>query len=265
MMIRCAVCCAFLLAFTTHAWSAASTPTEKRSKTARKSPHKLPSKTVAKAPRKPLLKAASRAVQRPGARAQKTVHRTSFTRNVAPAYASSHPLHGKTEVLTCRNGTEDRHARIAVVLVGGKADSFAYYSKWKPRTCSIHLQRDHDSYSRWTDKGNVTNVSFEHGLFLIEHGKGEYRFVFRDVDRNRFCGMDGTINGTLILRKGSERCELTGIMEEGVPLGQANAQREQPAAQAATPESPRQPAPVRQAAQPFRSSPQSVFPSSASE
>jgi hypothetical protein len=263
MMIRCAVCCAFLLAFTTHAWSAANAPTEKTSKTARNAYHKPPSKSVAKVPRKPLAKAAVHTAHRPGARAP--VHKISWTRNVAPAHASSHPLQGKTEILTCRNGTEDRHARIGVVLVGGKADSFAYYSKWKPRTCSIHLQRDRDSYSRWTDKGNVTNVSFEHGLFLIEHGKGEYRFVFRDVDRNRFCGMDGTINGTLILRKGSEHCELTGIMEEGVPLGQANAHQPQPAALAATPESARERAPVKQAAQPFRSSPQSVFPSSASE
>jgi hypothetical protein len=209
MMIRCAVCCAFLLTFTTGAWSAANAVTEKTSKTA--------------------------------------------------------PLQGETEILTCRNGTEDRHARIGVVLVGGKADSFAYYSKWKPRTCSIHLQRHRDSDSRWTDNGNVTNVSMQHGLFLIEHGKGEYRFVFRDIDRQRFCGMAGKINGTLIVRKGSERCELTGIMEEGVPLGQANTYREQPPAVAAAPESAREPAPVKQATRPFRSSPQSVFPSSASE
>ena len=40
----------------------------------------------------------------------------------------------KREMLACRLGTEDRHARIAVVLVGGKMNEFAYYSKWKPRT-----------------------------------------------------------------------------------------------------------------------------------
>ena len=129
--------------------------------------------------------------------------------------------HHATEVLTCRNGTEDRHARIAVVLVGGKADSFAYYSKWKPRTCSIYLQRKHDAFSRWRDKGAVTMVDTDRGAFLIEHGKGEYRIVFRNIDRQRYCGMDGLINGTLTIRRGSERCELAGIMEEGVPLGQA--------------------------------------------
>jgi hypothetical protein len=140
-------------------------------------------------------------------------------------------LRGPTETLTCRDGSEDRHARIGVVLIGGKVDSFAYYSKWKPRTCSIYLQRSRDPYSKWVDKGAVTNVNLERGSFTIEHHKGEYRFVFRDIDRERYCGMDGTINGTLTIRKGSERCELAGVMEEGVPLGQAYAhvqQRQQP-------------------------------------
>ena len=144
---------------------------------------------------------------------------------------------GRTETLACKLGTEDRHARIAVVVIKGKTDSFAYYSKWKPRTCSIYLQRNRDGYSRWTDKGSVTSVQLERGAFLIEHKLGEYRFVFRDIDRERYCGMDGTINGTLTIRKGSERCELTGIMEEGVPLGQAYAHVEQsvqPAPQSAT-------------------------------
>ncbi len=103
----------------------------------------------------------------------------------------------KTETLACRLGTEDRHARIAVVLVGGKTDSFAYYSKWKPRTCSIYLQRSRDMYSKWADNGNLTTVSLERGAFLIEHKKNEYHFIFRDIDRERYCGMDGTINGGL--------------------------------------------------------------------
>lgn len=279
MMIRCAVCCAALLAFTASAWSAATPVAEKTSKTARKAAHKPPAKPIAKAPRKPpskpigkaprkFSKAATRVTHKPGAHTQKTVHKPSLSRNPLPAL--SPVLRGKTEILTCRNGTEDRHARIAVVLVGGRTDSFAYYSKWKPRTCSIHLQRQRDAYSKWSDKGSVTNVSLENGLFLIEHGKGEYRFVFRDIDRERYCGMDGTLNGTLTIRKGSERCELTGIMEEGVPLGQAYAHLDQlpaPAAgqeiapQAATMREP----PVRPAGQPSRRPPPSVFPSSASE
>ena len=110
------------------------------------------------------------------------------------ASAGPQRLKGKQETLACRLGTEDRHARIAVVLIGGKTDSFAYYSKWKPRTCSIYLQRYRDSYSKWADNGAITTVDLERGAFLIEHKKGEYRFVFRDIDRERYCGMDGAIN-----------------------------------------------------------------------
>ena len=150
-----------------------------------------------------------------------------------PHAKAAAPLRGPSETLTCRNGTEDRHARIGVVLIGGKVDSFAYYSKWKPRTCSIYLQRSRDPYSRWTDQGNVTTVNLERGLFTIEQKKGEYRFVFRDIDRERYCGMDGTINGTLTIRKGSDSCELVGVMEEGVALGQAYAHIQQQAPQGA--------------------------------
>jgi hypothetical protein len=131
----------------------------------------------------------------------------------------------KSETLTCRLGTEDRHARIAVVLVGGKTEEFAYYSKWKPRTCSIYLQRNRDK-SKWSDKGNVTTVNVDRGSVLIEHKKGEYHFVFRDIDRQRYCGMDGQINGSLTIRKDSEQCQLAGIMDEGTPLGQAWAKRD---------------------------------------
>lgn len=127
---------------------------------------------------------------------------------------------GKSETLACRLGTEDRHARIAVVIRSGKTDSFAYYSKWKPRTCSIYLQRDRDPFSKWADSGHITTVNLERGAFLIEHRPGEYHFIFRDVDRERYCGMDGYINGSLTIRRGSEECILGGdIMLEGTPLG----------------------------------------------
>ncbi len=132
---------------------------------------------------------------------------------------------GRTETLACRLGTEDRHARIAVVVIKGKTDSFAYYSKWKPRTCSIYLQRNRDTYSKWADSGDVTTVNLEKGAFLIEHKSkpGEYHFIFRDIDRERYCGMDGVINGSLTIKRGKDQCVLDGdIMVEGTPLGEAN-------------------------------------------
>ena len=142
---------------------------------------------------------------------------------VAAAQPAAKRLTGKSETLACRLGTEDRHARIAVVTIGGKTDSFAYYSKWKPRTCSIYLQRNRDTYSKWADSGNITTVNLERGAFLIEHKPGEYHFIFRDIDRERYCGMDGVINGSLIIRRGSDECKLEGdIMVEGTPLGEAN-------------------------------------------
>jgi hypothetical protein len=242
---------------------------KKAHKQAHKRAHKPPTKPLVKASKKPLPKAAARKVQKPVVRTQKTIHKTSLNRNLAranaPAHAPAPAPHGKTEILTCRDGTEDRHARIGVVLVGGRTDSFAYYSKWKPRTCSIYLQRQRDPYSRWTDKGAVTNVSVERGLVQIEHGKGEYRFVFRDIDRERYCGMDGMINGTLTIRKGSERCVVSGIMEEGTPLGQAYVQLEQSTALATLPpESPSEAPPVQYAAQPSRSPPSRNPPSRSS-
>src|SRR3954463_10038928 len=105
------------------------------------------------------------------------------TKHKTEAHPASKGLRGKHETLACRLGTEDRHARIAVVVVKGKTDSFAYYSKWKPRTCSIYLQRNRDMYSKWADNGNMTTVNLDKGAFLIEHRPGEYHFIFRDIDR----------------------------------------------------------------------------------
>ncbi len=224
-----------------------------------KSSHKAASKTVAKPAWKPAsangLRPPSQSVPRAASAADpEDIARAHKAALKTPALASP-VLHGKSERLTCFDGTEDRHARIGVELVGGKVDGFSYYSKWKPRTCSIFLQRNRDGHSVWVDKGTVTNVSLDRGLFLIEHGKGEYRFVFRDVDRERYCGMEGTINGTLTLRKGSESCEVTGIMEEGVPLGQAyaNAEQKPPAAVAASAAEPTPP-PKQTAQRPARKS-----------
>ncbi len=120
----------------------------------------------------------------------------------------------KIEKLACRLGTEDEHARIAVLLADGKVDNFAYYSKWKPRTCSMDVKRD-DAFSRWVDTGNTTVVTLveEKGAFLIDHGPGRYHFIFRDIDRMRYCGMEGKVNGTLTIYKGKPQCEVSGVMD----------------------------------------------------
>jgi hypothetical protein len=109
-------------------------------------------------------------------------------------------------------GTEDKHARIAVELKGGTVDNFAYYSKWKPRTCSVHVSRG-DAYSKWQDYGNHTTVTTENGTFLIEHARSEVQFMFRDVDRMFYCGMEGKIRGSLTVRRGKRECVLEGVMD----------------------------------------------------
>jgi hypothetical protein len=122
------------------------------------------------------------------------------------------PAPKKLERLACMLGTEDKHARIAVELKGGTVDNFAYYSKWKPRTCSVHVSRG-DAYSKWQDYGNHTTVTTENGTFLIEHARSEVQFMFRDVDRMFYCGMEGKIRGSLTVRRGKRECVLEGVMD----------------------------------------------------
>lgn len=225
MLTRLALYCAVLMTFIPLTWAADTSAPKKAVRP--------PAKTAAKGGMKETSKAASKRGRKTTAKAAPKLTKTApskLKRAYAPASEPRRASRGKRETLTCREGTEDRHARLGVVLIGGKIDSFAYYSKWKPRTCSIYLKRNRDPYSKWVDKGSVTNVKLERGLFLLEHKKDEYRFVFREIDRERYCGMDGEINGTLTIRKGSERCTLAGIMEEGMALGEEFAHAEPAAA-----------------------------------
>jgi hypothetical protein len=126
------------------------------------------------------------------------------------------PAAQKIEKLACVLGTEDSHARIAVEVLNGRVNRFAYYSKWKPRTCSVEVSRG-DAYSSWADHGSTTAVLLmeEMGLFWIDHGHGRYHFTFSDIDRMRYCGMGGKINGYLTIRRANPKCDLDGLMENG--------------------------------------------------
>jgi hypothetical protein len=142
----------------------------------------------------------------------------------------------KLEKLTCMRGTEDEHARIAVEVLAGRVQSFAYYSKKKPRTCSVHIQRD-DAYSSWSDEGRFSKVTTENGDFLIENRPKDVKFLFRDVDRMHYCGMEiGKINGTLIVARGKKECVIESLMDahqeepdsEPQPRSQDTAEQKQP-------------------------------------
>lgn len=123
------------------------------------------------------------------------------------------PAPKKVERLTCMLGTDERQARVAVEIIGGRLQSFAYYSKRKPRTCSVHLQRD-EAYSKWQDEGRFTKVTTENGDFLFEDRRKDVHFLFRDVDRMAYCGMDiGKINGSLTLIRGKKECVVDRLMD----------------------------------------------------
>ena len=132
----------------------------------------------------------------------------------APAVAAvKRPARGPIEKYDCKIGTEDQHARIAVLAQGGEVQSVAYYSKWKPRTCSVHLQRG-DAYSKWHNAGDATTITTEHGDFLIQTSRGEYQMFFREVDRMHYCGMMGKLNGSMTVTRGPKlECSVVGIMD----------------------------------------------------
>jgi hypothetical protein len=120
----------------------------------------------------------------------------------------------RIERLSCVSGDEDHHARIGVELINGKVSYFAFYSKSKPRACSIEVKRG-GAYNRWEEDGATSKVTLVDGkgFFLIDGKQGIYRFEFRDIDRERYCGMDGKINGSLTVMRGKRDCIVKGIME----------------------------------------------------
>jgi hypothetical protein len=60
------------------------------------------------------------------------------------------------------------------------------------------------------------------------------KFLFRDIDRERFCGMPGKITGSLTVTRGRAQCELEGVMDEYVMEPAPDGVTESPAPAAAT-------------------------------
>ena len=140
-------------------------------------------------------------------------------KKAAKAHPAKAKARAKVERIDCMVGTEDRQARIAIEAIGGMIQNFAYYGKTKPRTCSMDVKRG-DAYSKWEDSGNHTVVTLfdETGAFLIDHDPGRYHFIFRDIDRMRYCGMDGKMNGslTVVNSKNKYTCTVDRVEIEGL-------------------------------------------------
>lgn len=126
-------------------------------------------------------------------------------------------LDGELERIDCKVGSEDLHARMALEARGGQVAGFAYYSKWRPRTCSLDMQRA-DPMTKWrlTEDG-ATRVQTPHGSFLIRALPGAYEVEFVDVERQPFCGMDGHTNGKMTVKRRSSKpqCSVAGLLDRG--------------------------------------------------
>jgi hypothetical protein len=124
------------------------------------------------------------------------------------------PLQGATERIDCTNGVEDLHARMALEARGGRIASFAYYSKWKPRTCAFDFARTTPGTKWRLTPDGATRVHTPEGRFLIRTQPDAYVFEFEQVQRGRYCGMSGEINGTMTIKRGPPRdCSVAGIMD----------------------------------------------------
>lgn len=124
-------------------------------------------------------------------------------------------LQGTLERIDCTSGEENLHARMALEAMGGQVTSFAYYSKWKPRTCALDFDRA-DPKVKWrlTSDG-ATRVQTPQGNFLIRTRTDAYTFEFQRVSRQKFCGMLGHINGTMTILRGRQppACAVSGILD----------------------------------------------------
>ncbi len=136
-------------------------------------------------------------------------------------------LAGEIERIDCKSGIEDLHARMAVEARGGQVASFAYYSKWRPRTCSLEMKRDAPETKWRLTPDGATRVQTPHGMFLIRVEADAYVFEFVEVERRRFCGMDGETNGTMRIKRraGIPQCSVAGLLDrddEPLPLRAAD-------------------------------------------
>lgn len=124
-------------------------------------------------------------------------------------------LIGKVEQIDCKTGVEDLHARMAIEARGGQVASFAFYSKRKPRTCSLDVARD-TPYVKWRQAADgTTRVQTLHGPILIRTLHDGFEFEFQNVARQKICGMEGYLNGTMTIKhKGSKtECSVAGLLD----------------------------------------------------
>ena len=129
------------------------------------------------------------------------------------AKAAKAPKAPLLEKLSCRTGPNDEQARLIVEVVKGRPMEFAYYSRLGTRVCSIHGRRG-DAYTKWGDEdAGKTAVMLLTGSAQLEYKPGTMRIRFSEVDRMRYCGMDGELNGSIEVSKGKSECALEKVFD----------------------------------------------------
>lgn len=127
-------------------------------------------------------------------------------------------LQGAVERIDCMKGNDDLHARIAIEARGGQVMNFAYYSKWKPRTCALDFAYNGPGTKWRLTPDGATRVHTPNGRFLIRVRKDAYVFEFEQVQRRLYCGMPGEINGSMTVKRGAKpECSVAGIMDTNDP------------------------------------------------
>lgn len=116
------------------------------------------------------------------------------------------------EKLSCRTGPNDEQARLIVEAVKGRAMEFAFYSRLGTRVCSIHGRRG-DAYTKWEDEAGKAHVKLLTGSAEIEYAPGQVKIKFSEVDRMRYCGMYGELNGSVEVISKQPECNLDRIFE----------------------------------------------------
>jgi len=126
------------------------------------------------------------------------------------AKASRAPL---MEKFSCRTGPNDEQARLIVQVVKSRPMEFAYYSRLGTSVCSIHGRRG-DAYTKWEDEGGgKTAVRLLTGSAQLEYKPGHFLIKFAEVDRMRYCGMHGELNGSVEVSSKKPECGLTGVFD----------------------------------------------------
>ncbi len=154
------------------------------------------------------------------------IHRTAavacliaFTGAVVAAETAKSPKRANTsraplmEKFSCRTGPNDEQARLIVHVIKSRPMEFAYYSRLGTSVCSIHGRRG-DAYTKWEDKGDgKTAVTLLTGSAELEYKPGNFLIKFSEVDRMRYCGADGELNGSVEVSSKKTECGLTRVFD----------------------------------------------------